>query len=136
MFILGMISNGMISQQQLVYSNFLMNNYYYNPAIAGSNQVHEANLSYRNQWVGFEGAPTSIIGSFHGSFRNKGKVGYGATLISDRVGLTQNTGIYLNYVQHFILSEKFKLAFGIQPGFLQYRIKLYDAQLADEGDGY
>ncbi len=131
---LGMISNEMNSQQQLVYSNFLMNNYYYNPAIAGSNEVHEANMSYRNQWVGFEGAPTSIVGSFHGSYRNNGKVGYGATLVSDRIGLQQNTGIYLNYAQHFKLSDNVKLGIGVQPGFLQYRIRLYDAQLADEGD--
>ncbi len=122
------------AQQQLVFSNFLMNNYYYNPAIAGSKNVHEANLSYRNQWVGFEGAPKSLIGSFHGSYRNEGKVGYGATIISDNIGLIQNTGIYLNYAQHFKLGDKLKLGFGLQPGFVQYRVKLYDAQLADEGD--
>ena len=128
------ISVSNYGQQQLVFSNFLMNSYYYNPAIAGSKNVHEANLSYRNQWVGFEGAPKSIIGSFHGSYKNQGKVGYGATVISDQVGLIQNTGIYLNYAQHFKLGEKLKLGFGIQPGFVQYRIRLYDAQLADEGD--
>jgi type IX secretion system PorP/SprF family membrane protein len=27
-----------------------------------------------------------------------------------------------------------KLGLGIQPGYLQYRVKLYDAQLADQGD--
>jgi type IX secretion system PorP/SprF family membrane protein len=122
------------AQQQLVFTNYLLNSYYYNPAIAGSKNVHEANLSYRNQWVGFEGAPKSIIGSFHGSLRNEGKVGYGATIISDKSGLIQNTGFYLNYAQHFRLGEKVKLGFGLQPGFIQYRIRLYDAQVADEGD--
>jgi len=122
------------AQQQLVFSNFMMTSYYYNPAIAGSKNVHEANISYRNQWVGFEGAPKSIVGSYHGSFKNRGKAGYGATIISDQVGLIQNTGFYLNYAQHFKLGDKIKLGFGVQPGFVQYRIRLYDAQLADEGD--
>lgn len=131
---LSLVSISMKGQQQLVFSNFLMNNYYYNPAIAGSKNVHEANLSYRNQWVGFDGAPKSLIGSFHGSLKNEGKVGYGATIISDQVGLIQNTGFYLNYAQHFKLGDKVKLGFGLQPGFVQYRIRLYDAQLADEGD--
>ena len=44
------------AQQRAVYSNFMLNNYYYNPAIAGSNEIHQANVTYRNQWVGFDGA--------------------------------------------------------------------------------
>ncbi len=122
------------AQQQGVYSNFLMNDYYYNPAIAGSKDVHMANLSYRNQWVGFEDAPVNMNANFYGSVRNKGKAGYGASIISEKSGLVNNTGIYLNYAHHFKLNEKLKLGFGIQPGYIQYRVKLYDAVLADQGD--
>lgn len=122
------------SQQRAVYSNFLLNDFYYNPAIAGSRNVHEVNLSYRNQWIGFQGAPGLIMGNFMGSVRNQGKMGYGVALISERTGITQNTGIYLNYAQHFKLSDKVKLGLGVQPGYMQYRVKLYDAQLADQGD--
>lgn len=122
------------AQQQGVYSNFLMNDYYYNPAIAGSKDVHMANLSYRNQWVGFDDAPVNMNANFYGSVHNKGKAGYGASIISEKSGLVNNTGIYLNYAQHFKLSKKLKLGFGIQPGYIQYRVKLYDAVLADQGD--
>src|SRR5574343_25332 len=122
------------AQQQGVYSNFLMNDYYYNPAIAGSKDVHVANLSYRNQWVGFEDAPVNMNANFYGYVRNKGKAGYGASIVSEKSGLVNNTGIYLNYAQHFKLSKKLKLGFGIQPGYIQYRVKLYDAVLADQGD--
>jgi len=122
------------AQQQGVYSNFLMNDYYYNPAIAGSKDVHMANLSYRNQWVGFEDAPVNMNANFYGSVRNKGKAGYGGSIVSEKSGLVNNTGIYLNYAQHFKLSKKLKLGFGIQPGYIQYRVKLYDAVLADQGD--
>jgi type IX secretion system PorP/SprF family membrane protein len=111
-----------------------MNDYYYNPAIAGSKDVHMANLSYRNQWVGFEDAPVNMNANFYGSVRNKGKAGYGASIVSEKSGLVNNTGIYLNYAQHFKLSKKLKLGFGIQPGYIQYRVKLYDAVLADQGD--
>ncbi|MFT5599982.1 MAG: type IX secretion system PorP/SprF family membrane protein [Parvicella sp.] len=124
----------MQGQQQGAYSNFLLNNYYYNAAIAGSENVHVGNISYRNQWASFEGAPVTFSGSFYGSYKNKGKVGYGASIISDRIGLMQNTGVYINYAQHFQLNDKYKLGIGIQPGYVQYRIRLYDAQLADQGD--
>lgn len=122
------------AQQRATYSNFMMNDYYYNPAIAGSKNVHIANVAYRNQWVGFKGAPSFIMGNFYGSVKNEGKVGYGVSILSVKTGITQNTAIYLNYAQHFKLSDNLKLGIGIKPGFMQYRIKLYDAILADEGD--
>lgn len=133
-FVLAFLSYQAFSQQQAVYTNFLINNYYYNPAIAGSRPVHVANLSYRNQWAGFDGAPKSLMGSFYGSHRNKAKHGYGAMVISDRAGLTQRTGIYLNYAYHLKLNDKVKMGLGLQPGYVQYRITLYDARVADSGD--
>ena len=128
------LAGNSIAQQRAVYSNFLLNDYYYNPAIAGSKTVHIANVSYRNQWVGFEGAPSLIMGNFYGSLKNKGKMGYGVSLISESTGITQNTTVYLNYAHHFRLSDNIKLGLGIKPGYMQYRVRLYEAQLADEGD--
>jgi type IX secretion system PorP/SprF family membrane protein len=111
-----------------------MNDNYFNPAIAGSKNVHEANISYRNQWVGFEGAPVLLMGNFTGSYKNRGKVGYGASVISERKGITDNTAIYLNYAHHFRLTEKIKLGLGIRPGYMQHRVRLYNAVIADAGD--
>ena len=122
------------AQQRGVYSNYMMNKYYYNPAVAGSEDVHVVNLGYRNQWVGFDNAPVNINGNIYGSLRNEGKIGYGLSVTNESAGLTNATAVYLNYAQHFKLSEKLKLGLGVQPGYLQYRVKLYDAILADEGD--
>lgn len=132
-FVLGFTLSGW-SQQLAGYSNFLMNDYYFNPTIAGSEEIHEANISYRNQWVGFDGAPTLIMGNFMGSYKNEGKVGYGASVISERKGITGNTTVYLNYAYHFKLSETLKLGLGVQPGYMQHRVRLYDAIIADAGD--
>lgn len=122
------------AQMQATYTNFIMNEYYYNPAIAGSKNVHTANMSYRNQWTGFDNAPVTLMGNFNGSIKNKGKHGYGVSLISDRLGLMQNTGFYLNYAYHVNLGEKLRLGVGVQPGYVQYRIRLYDARIVDAAD--
>lgn len=122
------------AQQRGIVSNFMINDYYYSPAIAGSKPFHSASVSYRNQWVGFADAPSLIMGNFNGSVKNRQKAGYGVTVLSEKAGLTNTTAVYLNYVQHFKLSENIRLGLGIQPGLMQYRIKLYDAILADEGD--
>lgn len=129
-----LLSQALNAQQRGVYSNFLMNKYYYNPAVAGSEDVHRANLSYRNQWVGFDNAPVNVTGNVYGSLRNEGKMGYGLSISNENSGLTNATSVYLNYAQHFKLSDKLKLGLGIQPGYLQYRVKLYDAVIADAGD--
>ncbi|MDX2360675.1 MAG: type IX secretion system membrane protein PorP/SprF [Crocinitomicaceae bacterium] len=133
-FIGVLIASSSFGQQRAAYSNFMLNDYYYNPAIAGSKNVHIANASFRKQWVGFDGSPTLIMANFYGSVRNRGKVGYGVSIVSEQTGITQNTGIYLNYAHHFKLGEKLKLGLGIKPGWMQYRVKLYDAQVADKGD--
>ena len=134
LLILIMITTNVCGQQRYVFSNFLTNDYYFNPAIAGSKLFHVANFSYRNQWVGFDEAPVTLSGNFYGSVKNEGKHGYGVSIVSDRTGLTQNTGFYLNYAYHVQLSDKLKLGFGIKPGYMQYRVRLYDAILADQGD--
>jgi len=121
-------------QQLPVFTNFILNDYFYNPAVVGSKSSNYLNFSYRNQWAGFEGAPTTLMGSYYGTYRNNPKSGYGISLISDKAGLTQNTGIFLNYAYHLKLTKDIKMGLGIQPGFYQYRIRLYDVQMADLGD--
>lgn len=122
------------AQQMGVYSNYMMNRFYYNAAVAGSQEVHVFNAGYRNQWVGFENAPSNFNFNMHGSVRSQGKIGYGIGLYNENSGLMNTTGVHLNYAHHFKLSETLKLGLGIQPGFIQYRLRLYDAIMADEGD--
>lgn len=122
------------SQQQFTFSNYMLNQYYYNPALAGSEEVHRANIGYRRQWLGFEGAPQSLYANFYGSAKNQRKHGYGLSLVSDRTGLVQNVNIHGNYAYHLNVTDSLRLGFGVRPGFMQYNIKLYDAQLADAGD--
>jgi len=129
-----MLASSSDAQQQRVFTNFLMNDYYYNPAIAGSKDVHLANLGYRNQWTGFNEAPKTIYANYYGSFRNQMKHGYGVSFHNNRSGLLSNTSFLVNYAYHVKLNDKLKLGMGIKTGFFQYNIKLYDAQVADAGD--
>jgi len=124
----------MKAQQLGIFTNYLMNDYYYNPAVVGAKDVAIANLSYRNQWAGFTDAPVSYLGSVYGSIKNKRKVGLGGTFIADKSGLIQRTGGYFTYAYHFDLTKKLRLGLGLSAGFLQYRIRMYDARIIDNGD--
>lgn len=122
------------SQQRAIYSNYTANPVYFSPAYVGTDSVHSAAVNYRNQWVGFKGAPTLLLANFQGSVKNRGKMGYGVQVIAEFTGLTQNTSVYGNYAHHFKISESLRFALGLKLGYVQHRIKLYDAQLADQGD--
>ncbi len=124
----------LVGQQQTLYTNYLLNDYYFNPAIAGSREVSIANVSYKNQWVGFEGAPKTIMGNISGSIKSEGKMGYGLTVISEDIGLTNNLSILATYAHHFKINDKLKFGLGIQSGYLQNRVRLYDTRLADLDD--
>lgn len=54
-----------IAQQKPQYSQYVINNYLLNPAIAGIEDYTDIKLSARNQWVGVEGAPTTYYLSAH-----------------------------------------------------------------------
>lgn len=124
----------LFGQQQALYTNYFLNDYYFNPAVAGSKEVTVASFSHRNQWVGFEGAPKTIMANISGSIKNKGKIGYGATVISESIGLTSNLSVLLTYAHHVKLNDKLKLGLGIQTGYLQNKVKLYSTKLADVDD--
>lgn len=121
-------------QQQSLFTNILANPLHYSPAYVGSTNYHEVSFFNRNQWVGFKDSPSNFYLNFHGSFKNKAKHGYGVQLVTEQTGLLGKTGIYLNYGYQIKMNKTWKIGLGLRPGFVQYRVRLYDAVIADEGD--
>ena len=52
------------AQQEAQYTQFMENKMILNPAYAGAREAPSMMLLTRNQWIGFEGAPTSQLVSF------------------------------------------------------------------------
>lgn len=121
-------------QQQSIFTNIYANPLQYSPAYVGSTNYHEVSFYNRLQWVGFKNAPRNFYLNFHGSYKNKAKHGYGVQLLSEQFGIVGRTGIFLNYAYQIKIKNDWKIGLGIRPGFVQYRVRLYDAVIADEGD--
>jgi type IX secretion system PorP/SprF family membrane protein len=133
------------SQQLPLYSQYMMNKFLLNPAIAGSDGYTSVNFTAREQWVGFMNAPrthaisgqtrilkTSYI-SKSTSVRKKitrpsrsGRVGIGGYIFNDRNGIISRTGFQLTYAYHIDLSETargpHRLSFGISANAFQFQI--------------
>jgi len=109
------------AQQMPQYSQYLLNNFVMNPAVAGTEDYYDAKSNHRYQWMGITDAPRTYIFSLHGPIRGY-KMGVGAQLYTDITGPTRRTGFQLAYSYHLQVAEGTNLSMGISGGILQFMV--------------
>ncbi|MCF8416531.1 MAG: type IX secretion system membrane protein PorP/SprF [Crocinitomicaceae bacterium] len=119
------------AQQDPMLSQYMFNGLYINPAYAGSHKYWSSTLSYRNQWVGLEGAPSTAIAAVDGPIPGK-NMGLGLILMHDQIGVTKQNTAILNYSYQIRTGEKSKLALGINAGVSQFSAKLTSLTVWDQ----
>jgi type IX secretion system PorP/SprF family membrane protein len=123
-----------INAQQLPqYSNYMINNYAMNPAVAGSNPYFEGISTNRYQWVGLTDAPRTYILTAQGPTKSL-NVGLGGSLYTDIVGPTRRIGASFSYAYHLKLNDKVKLSMGLSAGVVQFMVDGSKIALRDPGD--
>jgi len=145
--IIGLLScNNVIAQQRPYYTQYIMNNYIINPAVAGIENYWDVKASHRLQWVGLQDAPVTTYFTIHGplsksaydresatSFHASGQnprgeaywrdytsaephAGIGFTILNDKTGPLNRFAMYGTYSYHLSLSPRASLAAGISAG--------------------
>src|ERR1700756_1393780 len=133
-WLVGFMQAGALFAQQLPqYTQYMMNDFVLNPAIAGRSDYWEAKSNNRYQWVGIPDAPRTYMLSMQGPFKNL-KMGIGGTIYTDIVGPTRRTGINLAYAYHIKVGAKYKLSFGVSGGIVQYAVDGSKITTHDAGD--
>lgn len=112
--VLGLCFLNVQAQQDAQYTQYMYNTLSVNPAYAGSRDVLSFVGLYRTQWVGLEGAPDTFTASIHSPLSEK--VGIGVNLTNDRIFITSETYVDIDFSYTINTSEKSKLAFGIKGG--------------------
>ncbi len=92
------------AQQEQHYTQFMFNKLAINPAYAGSNEATCLSGIYRNQWMGIDGAPKTMMLSFNMPLMNQ-RVGVGANLVRNTIGITTRTTLEGNYAYRFRMSR-------------------------------
>ncbi len=110
----------------------MLNGLALNPAYAGSREVFNFTLGYRNQWVGFEGAPVSQSLSLHTPLRND-KIGLGLYLHNEKIDIRNNTSLYINYAYRVPLASG-RLSLGLKAGGISRNANWNNVSLSDPGD--
>lgn len=119
------------SQQLPVYSQYMLNSYLLNPAVAGHEGYTSLNLLAREQWIGLKDAPSTYAFSaqtrlLKNSFISRsanirrrrkiasrsGRVGLAGYVFTDFNGAFNRTGMQATYAYH-IPFDRSQLSFGL-----------------------
>jgi type IX secretion system PorP/SprF family membrane protein len=101
-------------QNDPMFTQYMFNEMYINPAYAGSRENVSVTGLIREQWVGLDGAPSTQTLSAHAPVWNK-KLGIGITVLNESIGVSKRTGVNLNGAYR-IPMDKNVLSFGLQLG--------------------
>lgn len=119
-FILFLFVQSLHAQQNAQYSQFMLNDYGLNPAVAGSSKGLMFMVGRRVQWAGFGLAPETNFASVTKAFGKKGYKRYwhglGAYFEQDKFGIFSNKSFSASYAIHLKLSAKYYLSFGVAGG--------------------
>lgn len=127
------IFGGIYAQQLPLYSQYMFNRMLINPGFTGSEKDLPIQIAVREQWVGFENAPSTQTISAHYCFENY-NMGVGAILFLDRFAHERKLGIQLNYSYILPVFTDAKLALGLSFQAFQYQLDYTELIVLDDQD--
>lgn len=102
-----------LAQQENMVTHYMFNGLGLNPAYAGVHGGLSTSFLVREQWVGFEGAPSTQMASIHSPIANK-PVSLGAVLYRDQIGISTEFGGYFSYAYRIRVNKDFQFSMGLQ----------------------
>ncbi|GGF30694.1 PorP/SprF family type IX secretion system membrane protein [Echinicola rosea] len=117
-------------QQLPQFSQYMFNGLHINPGYAGYKGESYIQSTYRSQWVNFPGAPKTftVTGDFSA---NEGRMGFGFSVLSDRLGPVTTNGVLLTYAYRIQTGMRSFLGLGVSAGVSEYAI---DGSMLDPND--
>lgn len=113
--VVALITNNASAQYDAMFTQYMFNEMFINPAYAGSKEAMSATLLHRQQWVNFPGRPVTTSFSVHGPLMQN-KMGLGLSVLSEKVGAMNRNLIYGSYAYRLKVDEKSNVAFGLMTG--------------------
>ncbi|WP_258102128.1 PorP/SprF family type IX secretion system membrane protein [Marinoscillum pacificum] len=115
-----MVFGSVWAQQQIMFTQYMFNQSFLNPAYTGIHDGISISAIAREQWVGFEGAPNTQLLSIHSPI-GFSPVSLGGMIIRDQIGSTTQHGAYFSYAYRIKMLNGTKLSLGVQANMTQYR---------------
>jgi type IX secretion system PorP/SprF family membrane protein len=103
------------AQFDAMFTQYMFNEMFINPAYAGSREAMNATLMHRQQWVNFPGRPITTSLALHGPLMGN-KMGLGLSFLNEKVGAMSRNLIYGNYAYRMKVHKNGNLALGLMMG--------------------
>lgn len=111
-----------LGQQQSLFSQYLLNGFLINPAIAGTDERSPLQITSRSQWVGIDGSPSTQALSGHSSIGTTESIGAGGFIYNDKFGPISQLGIHGAFSYRMRVSTTTSLAMGLSLSAFQYKL--------------
>lgn len=151
--ILQLLVCSLSAQQRPYYTQYILNNYIINPAIAGIENYWDVKVSHRHQWVGLDGAPVTTYFTIQGPLNKnnlgrvnptsyhmqgenpRGKIfmeeyhstdphhGLGLTILNDKAGPLNRFAFLATYAYHLPVGDKTSFSAGASLGIQNMRLE-------------
>lgn len=110
------------AQNEPVIAHFAYHTNVFNPAVSGNTRDIYVSALYRQQWVGFKEAPSTLVIDAYG-FVSKIKGGVGLVVTNDMLGKQRFTTAKVSYAYSQRLNDRARLSVGLSLGMLNSYVK-------------
>jgi type IX secretion system PorP/SprF family membrane protein len=119
--VLVLVYTPVFAQQSPHYTQYMLNEFVINPAIAGTADYYQIRTNHRFQWIGLNDPPSTNTLSIYGP-HSKMPMGFGAYFYNDVTGPTSRTGLTGAYAYNIEIKNEIRLSLGINFGLMQYKV--------------
>lgn len=124
---------GLFAQNDPLLTHFMYYEQVYNPAHAGNAITIDVGIVGREQWTGFDDAPSQQVLNAYG-YIPKIKGGLGLVLINDRLGAERNVNAKISYAYRQRVGDNAFLSGGLSVGIINRAVKGGELIFQDSGD--
>ncbi|CAN5365332.1 type IX secretion system membrane protein PorP/SprF [soil metagenome] len=121
------------AQNDALFTHFMYHTNLYNPATAGNSDGITVGLLARQQWVGFDEAPsTQLLNAY--AYVPKLKGGVGLTVVNDVLGKQRTTSVRLGYAYRQRVGDRMYISAGLNFGIANNYVKGSELRYQQTGD--
>ena len=130
-FLFAIVATGK-AQYDALFTQYMFNEMFINPAYAGSKEAMSATVLHRQQWVNFPGRPVTTSFSLHGPLLQN-KMGLGLSVLNEKIGVLNRNLVYISYAYRIKTGDKGHLSFGLMGGVHMQQSKFSNLKTNDDG---
>ena len=103
------------AQYDAMFTQYMFNEMFINPAYAGSKDALAVTALHRQQWISFPGRPVTTTFSVHGPVLGN-KMGLGLSILNEKIGVLNRNLLYGSYAYRIKTGNTGFLSLGLMGG--------------------